>query len=454
MNPITTIREWAARRRLNATLRALNGSAGAVPAAPVLSGTFVTPETALGIAGVFSAINVISRDSAVLPRAVYRLTGGGGRVIETKGYLGDLNEVISVQSNEDMDAFRWTQTSMSHVIGRGNSYSEIVRKNGFVQTLELLHPAKTIPKRTPSGKLFYELDNKQVLAPENVLHFAGMGFDGIKGYSPITLMRQSIGLTMGAEQFAAAMYGNGAFAGGWLKLAKKLSEVGVNNLRRTFNQIHQGSQSAHQIGVLEEGMDFVANQISPEDAQMILTREFQVKDIARIFCIPPHKIGDYSESHLANVEEANLDYITMTLAGWVTMFEFQLNTKLLSREDRKTHVIAVDMSGLLRGNVAAQMQRIQTMRNTGAWSADDIRIDQGLNPIGKAKGGDKYLVQAQYVPLDQAGEHLLNKDPSQTPVNKQSPTDGNPNASPEPTDRDLDFPEWINRINQINGIDH
>jgi HK97 family phage portal protein len=393
-------------------MRALgySGSGGYVPAAPVLSGTFVTPETALGIAAVYSCINVISRDIAVLPRTVERRLPDGGFEPETAGELGDLNEVLSMQPNSDMDAFRWMQSQMGHVLGRGNGYSEIVRRKGFVVSLEKLHPVKTIPKRTDGsgsgrrGQLYYELDNKKRLAPENVLHFAGLGFDGIQGYTPLTLMRQTIGLAMGAEQFGAAFFGNGAVAHGWLKTAKKLTEAAVNNLRKTFNQIHQGSQSAHQIGILEEGMDWVPNQISPEDAQMILTREFQVKDIARIYSITPHKIGDYSESHLANVEEANLDYVAMTLMGWVVMVEFQLNSKLLTREQRRTHRISLDMSALLRGNIQAQMLRAQTLRNTGAWSADDIRRDQHMNPLGPKIGGDKYLVQSQYVPLDQVGK--------------------------------------------------
>jgi HK97 family phage portal protein len=414
LNPLKAVSDWSrahvgplgigapAQRALG-----YSGSGGYVPAAPVLSGTFVTPETALGIAAVFSSVNVISRDIAVLPRNVYRRLPGGGMEIETTGDLGDLNELISMQPNGEMDALRWCQAQMGHVLGRGNGYSEIVRKRGFVQTLEILHPAKTVPKRIDAGdrkgKLYYELDNKRRLDPENVLHFAGLGFDGIQGFSALTLMRQTIGLTMGAEQFGAAFFGNGAVAHGWLKTAKKLTEAAVNNLRKTFNQIHQGSQSAHQIGILEEGMDWVQNSISPEDSQFVATREFQVKDIARIFSIPPHKIGDYSESHLANVEEANLDYVSMTLLGWVVMIEMELNTKLLTRDQRRTHVILLDMKALLRGNVAAQMLRIQTLRNTGAWSADDIRVDQGSNPLPLGIGGDKYLVQAQYVPLDQVG---------------------------------------------------
>lgn len=384
----------------------MNINGGFAQAAPILSGTFVSPETALGLAAVFSAINVISRDIAVLPRNVFKVGPDGGREIAKGGYLGDLNDLIAVQPNDDMSAFRWMRDSMGHTLGRGNGFSEIVRKKGFVQSVEILHPAKTLVKLTDSGKLYYELENKEKLAPEDILHFAGLGFNGVIGFSPITLMRQTIGLSMGVEQFGASFFGNGAFTSGWIKIAKKLTEPALANLRASFNRVHQGSQAAHQIGFLEEGNDWVPNQISPEDAQMILTREFQVKDIARIFAIPPHKIGDYSESHLANVEEANLDYLSMTLLGWVCMIEAELNLKLLTREQRQGYTISLDMSSLARGNITARMLRYQTMRNVGAMTANDIRIAEGMNPYDPDDGGDIPVIQSQYIPLNQLGKQL------------------------------------------------
>lgn len=452
LNPPRTIRQWASERQGFPGIEGPHGQSrslgygptgGYIPAAPVLSGTFVTPETALGMAPVYSAINVISRDIAVLPRGVFRKLPGGGRELETSGELGDLNEVIGVEPNRDMDAFRWGQAQMGHVLGRGNGYSEIVRKRGYVQSIEILHPVKTVPKRTgqneiayggTKGRLYYELDNKKKVAPEDILHFAGLGFDGIVGYAALTLMRQTIGVAMGAEQYAAAFYGNGAKVNGFLKTPKKLTEAAVNNLRKTYNQIHQGSQSAHQLGILEEGMDWVDSNVSQEDSQFVETRQFQVKDIARIFAIPPHKIGDYSDFHLASIEEANIDYVSMTLIGWVVMMEMELNRKLLTREQRKTHQISLDTTALLRGNITAQMLKIQTMRNTGAWSADDIRIDQGENPLKAGVGGDKYVVQGQYVPLDQVG-----KIPSSVP--------------PKPgTVEKKDFPGLEDRLTHLNGV--
>jgi HK97 family phage portal protein len=402
MNPIHQIRGWLQARRLRSELRALNGSGGYVPAAPILSGTFVTPETALGLTAVFCAINVISRDVASLPRHVYKQLPGGGQEIDPSHRAEAL--IGQLDPNEDMGRFRWTQTSMGHVLGRGNGYSEIVRENGYPVGLELLHPVKTVPKRSASKKLVYELENKKILPAEDVVHFAGMGFDGISGYCPITVCRQSMGSGIATEQFGAAFFGNAAVPHGLLKHPKRLSEAAANNLRKTFNQVHQGSQSAHNFAILEEGMDWLNTQVSPEDSQFLQSRQFTVLEVARLFSVPPHKLGDYSQAHLANVEESNLDYLATTILGWVCMIDDELSRKLLTKEERKTHRIMTDLTALLRGNTAVRTTYYQTMRNMGAMSADDIRVAEGLNPLPAGKGGDLYLVQAQYQPLDQVGK--------------------------------------------------
>lgn len=392
--------------RLRAELRQL-GSSGVVPAAPVLSGTFVTPETALCLTAVFCAVNVISRDVAGMDRYVSRKLGDGGY-----DPIDDhpLNEILQIEPDDEHDGFRFFQQLMSHVLLRGNGYAEIVRDpSGYPQQLVPLHPTKTLPKRTKSGKLYYELENKSTLGPEDVIHLAGMGFDGIVGYSPITCARQSIGLGIAAEQYGAAYFGNSAVPKGVLQTPRRLSEPAVNNLRRSWNQVHQGSQSAGQVAILEEGVTWQSTQISPEDAQFLQTRKFQLEDVARLFGLPPNKIGEMSKAHLSNVEESNLDYLSTTLQGWLTMVERELNRKLLSRDDRKTLRITTDVTLTLRGNTAARTSYYQTLRNLGAISANDIRRREGMRPIDASHGGDLYLVQAQYQPLDQAGTPTTEK---------------------------------------------
>jgi HK97 family phage portal protein len=404
IHPLRSIREWNDRRRTRAQMRSMSGSGGWVPAAPILSGTFVTPESALCLAAVFAAVNVISRDLATFPRSVYRRLPSGGREVAAEMPQHDL---IHVCPDGERDAFRFFAAIMNHVLTRGNGYAEIERDpaDGTPVALHLLHPVKTLLKRTEAGALYYELDgdDKKRLAPENVLHFAGMGFNGLTGFSPIQVCRQTIGLAIAVEQFGASFFGSGAILKGLLKTAKKLGEMAVLNLRRTFGQQHQGSQNAHQVGILEEGMDWVNTQVTPEESQFLGTRQFQVVDIARIYSIPPHKIGDYSQAHLANVEEANLDYIVTTLHGWVCMIEAQLNSKLLTKLDRRQYEIGLDMSSMMRGNTGARTTWLQAMRNMGAIDTDEIRASEGLNPVGEEKGGKLLLVQGQYVPLDQVG---------------------------------------------------
>lgn len=377
--------------------------AGFVPPAPVLSGTYVTPQTALGLSAYYAAVNVISRDVASLPLNVYRKLPGGGREIDERHPYQDL---FAVESDENTSATKFSLDSQGHTLGWGNGYAEVVRDpRGRATALCIMHPSKTLPKLDTGGRLYYqdELTHEKYLS-ENVLHFAGLGFNGVTGYTPAYIARQGIGLGIAAEQLGASLFGNGLIPKGVLKTSRVLSPTARTNLRTSLGEIHQGSQSAHQLLILEEGLDYQATQINPDDAQFLATRQFQVLEIARLFGLPPHKLQDYSQAHLANVEESNLDYLFSTLAFWCFVRERELNRKLLTRADRQRWVIAYDFSALLRGNSGARVQYYTAMRNMGCLSADDIRKAEGMNPLGAGSGGDKYLVQMQYQPLAQAGE--------------------------------------------------
>lgn len=403
-NPLRAVRDWLDARRLRAELRSLNGGGGAVPAAPVLSGTFVTPESVLGLTAVYAAINAIASDVACLPRHVYRTLDGGGLAVEQDH---PAEWLLDHEPNDEMGEYRYLQTTMGHVLGRGNGYAEIVREGGRPAELAPLHPVRTVPRRTDKGRLYYELENKRTLLPEDVLHLAGLGFDGIRGYCAVTLCRQSLGVVLATEQFGAAFFGNGAIPAGVLKHPRRLSEAAQANLRKTINQVHQGSQAAHNLLILEEGMDWADRQISPEDSQFIEGRKFGVLEVARLFRIPPHKLGDYSQAHVANVEESNLDYLATTILSWVCMIDDEATRKLLTREERRAGlVVLTDLRALHRGNTAVRTTYYQAMRNLGVMSADDIRKAEGMNPLPPGSGGDLYLVQAQYRPLDRAADPM------------------------------------------------
>ena len=184
----------------------------------------------------------------------------------------------------------------------------------------------------------------------------------------------------------------------------RLNETATRNLRNSWNAVHQSAGNGNNIAILEEGITFKGTQIDPEKGQLLPVRTFQNLDIARLASVPPHKIGDYSQSHLANVEESNLDYLNTTLLGWIEAFEAEGDLKLLTDAELDAGLyIGHDMSRLVRGNMTARIAYYRGMRELGAINSDEIRARETMNPIGKKAGGKKYLVQGQLAELADAG---------------------------------------------------
>jgi HK97 family phage portal protein len=384
--------------------------------APVLSGVTVTPQTALTLTSWYAGVNVISTDVAKLPFQLCRREGDAYVPV-----TGDpRNRLVGKKPNGRMNAMRYRQMAMGHVLGWGNHYSEIERgDDGMPTALIPLHPGQVKPMATDSGDLFYRNENTGArYLPENIVHVAGLGFDGIKGYCAVTLMRQAIGLGIGAEQFGASLFGNGAVPKGILRTPKRLSDQGAKHLREDFDRVHSGSQNANRVAVLEEGLEWINTQINPDDAQFLGTRGFQVLEIARMLNLPPHKLGDYSQAHLANIEESNADYLISTLQGWLTAIEAEYDDKLLFDDEQELFTYRHDMSALLRGNMTGRATFYQVLKGIGAINADTVAAREGLPIPGPANGGNLYLVQSQNIPAQNAGKTPPPAPPPPSPADR------------------------------------
>jgi HK97 family phage portal protein len=425
IKPRTTPRRLAPRAPLARRSRSGQAitNAGFLIGSPVLSGILVTPQTALNFTSVFSAVNVISTDIACLSFTTYRRTGADSRVPAAEVPSARL---FAQAPNPETNAFRFRQALMGHVLLWGNGYAEIVRDGrGRPIELWLLNPAQVQPKRDPSGKLFYLLtDSGKRILPENMIHVAGLGFDGLVGYSAIHMAKQAVGLGIASEEFGAGFFGSGATPHGVLKTPRRLSATARQNLRESIYAVHQGTKNAHHLMILEEGMDWSPTTMPLDDAQFLATRAFQNLEIARIFRLPPHKLGDFSQAHLTNIEEANRNYVETTLVGWALAIEAECDGKLLFESEREEGIFwHHNFYRLERGNTAARVAFYTAMRNMGAMSADDIRVSEGMNPIGPSKGGDLYLVQAQYTPLAGAGKAPADPAPADPAPADDAPSD-------------------------------
>lgn len=374
------------------------------------SGKTVNERTALQTTAVYACVRILSETIASLPLHVYRYTKGG-KAKDTEHVLYTL---LHDEPNPDMTSFVFRETLMSHLLIWGNAYSQILRdRSGQVIGLYPLLPDQMSVHRSEKGKLFYvynryEEDNPNfqekgsiVLSQEEVLHIPGLGFDGLIGYSPIALAKNAVGMTLACEEYGASFFGNGANPGGVLEHPGILKDPG--KVRDSWNAVYQGTRNAHKVAVLEEGMSYKQIGIPPEEAQFLETRKFQINEIARLFRIPPHMVGDLEKSSFSNIEQQSLEFVKYTLDPWVVRFEQGLKKSLLLPEEKKTHFIKFNVDGLLRGDYQSRMNGYAIGRQNGWLSTNDIRELEELNPISPEEGGDLYLINGNMTKLKDAG---------------------------------------------------
>ena len=239
------------------------------------------------------------------------------------------------------------------------------------------------------------------LKPTDVLHVPGLGFDGLVGYSPIAMAKNAIGLAIAAEEYGSKFYGNGAAPSGVLEHPGTLKDP--SKVRDSWTQTFGGSGSAHKIAVLEEGMKYTPISISPNEAQFLETRKFQINEIARIFRVPPHMVGDLEKSSFSNIEQQSLEFVKYTLEPWLVRWEQSLARVLISPSDKSQYFIKFNVDGLLRGDYQSRMSGYATARQNGWMSANDIRELENLDRIPAEDGGDLYLINGNMTKLADAG---------------------------------------------------
>ena len=274
------------------------------------SGKAVNEKTALQTTAVYACVRILAETIASLPFHTYRYTlNGKEKAIEHPIYY-----LLHSEPNPEMTSFVFRETLMSHLLLWGNAYAQIIRDGrGRVLGLYPLLPNKVIVNRNQHGELVYQYEKEgqtYFLRSYEVLHIPGLGFDGIIGYSPIAMAKNAVGMAIATEEYGAKFFANGANPGGVLEHPGVVKDPA--RIRESWNAVYQGSSNAHRVAVLEEGMKFQSIGIPPEQAQFLETRKFQINEIARIFRIPPHMIGDLEKSSFSNIEQQSLEFVMYT----------------------------------------------------------------------------------------------------------------------------------------------
>lgn len=374
------------------------------------SGKNVNEMTALQTTAVYACVRILAEAIASLPIHVYRHTEVG----KEQDVNHQLYYLLHDEPNPDMTSFVFRETLMSHLLIWGNAYAQIIRDGrGQVLALYPLLPDRVSVKRDDKGELYYvyqrsEEDNPNfkdkgniILKKSEVLHVPGLGFDGLIGYSPIAMAKNAVGMTLATEEYGASFFANGANPGGVLEHPGILKDP--SKVRESWNQVYQGTNNSHKVAVLEEGMSYKTIGIPPNEAQFLETRKFQINEIARLYRIPPHMVGDLEKSSFSNIEQQSLEFVKYTLDPWVVRFEQAFQKALLLPDEKKTYFIKFNVDGLLRGDYQSRMNGYAIGRQNGWLSTNDIRRLEDMNPLSKEEGGDLYLVNGNMTKLEDAG---------------------------------------------------
>lgn len=377
----------------------------------VAAGVYVDSTRAMQIAAVWAAVRLVSESVAMIPLHMYRRRNDGGK---DQAREHPIEELISRNPNPWMTSFEFREMMQGHVELRGNAFAEIVPgRRGAVDQLIPIHPDRVrieqesdgsliyrvrMPKRTTSGGVrrtgFPTEDYERVLLQDEVFHLRGISSDGIAGLSTIAYARESMGLSIAAEEYGARMFSQSARPSGVLQTDQKLGSEAFKRLKADWERMHTGVQNAGKVAILEEGLTWQQMGLTNEDAQFLESRKFQINEVARWFRVPPHMIADLERATFSNIEEMGLEFVVYSLMARLRRWEQAIARSLILRDD--VYFAEFNIDGLLRGDINSRYQAYAIARQWGWMSVNEIRARENLNPI---EDGDEYLRPMNMTPL-------------------------------------------------------
>jgi HK97 family phage portal protein len=351
------------------------------------AGVTVTSANALQISTVYQCVRVLSESIGMLPLFLMADSGQG----KDKAKTHPLYKILKTAPNDYQTAQEWKEMVIAHLCLLGNHYSYINRVNGKVLELLPLSPTAVLPKLRDDYTVEYQVTFKsgvtKTLEQSEILHFKLFSTDGVNGICPISMGRNALGLLKATEAHGSSLFKNGANPFGGFKTDKNLTEEQFKGLKDQLQE-HQGSGNGFKPLILEGGLEWVQVAITPENAQFLETRKFQRSEIAGLFRVPPHMIGDLERATFSNIEHQGLEFVTGTLMPYLTKIESRINVSLLNPKDQANYEAKFNVNALLRGDMKARAEFYTKMLQNGAMSPNEIRAKEDMNP---RDGGDIFL---------------------------------------------------------------
>lgn len=348
----------------------------------------VNPNTALTFSTVFACVRVIAESIATLPLFVYKRDGNN----KIKAINHPLYSLLHDAPNNECTSVSFIESLITQILLVGNGFVEIVRDNfNIVKELHLIDSNKIRIFRDTNNTILFEYNSDGVLitlSKSQVMHIAGLGWNGIIGLSPISMMRKQITTGLHQDNFALDFFSNGVKKVPIISHPSRLNQDAKKNLKESFREAWEKG-----IVVLEEGMKIDPITMNLSDAQFLESRRFSVEEICRIFRVPPHLIGDLSRSTNNNIEHQSIEFVTHTIRPWCVRIEKALNSYLLNHLEKKKYYIEFNLDGLLRGDTLTRQQANQIKLNNGVLTRNEWRRQENLNEVEDEYGNDYFCSQ-------------------------------------------------------------
>ena len=379
------------------------------------AGINVTNEQALQVSTVFACVRILSDNVATLPLDTMRRIGGVPRPVRPRPEFLEFFHPRSMSRAEVLGQM------MTSLLLDGNAYVATVRApDASIEWLEVLDPAKVEPVRMSDGQYIYKVSMEdgqtRQFSELDIKHVRGMMLPGhITGVSPIEYARESIGLSSAATQFGGAFFGNGAIPGSTIEVPGPLSEVAARTIKDTWEQAHRGVGNSNKIAVLTEGASYSKVTLSPDEAQFLQTRQFQVPDIARFYGVPLHLLAQEGPQFGNTTSEQGMAFVQHSLRPWVERVENALTEMWISQDPelfRRGAFVRLNVDGLQRGNLGERMVAYSTAVTQGVFTINEVRRWEGMPPV--EWGDEPISVQVQDEP-EAESEEEQDEEPTDEP---------------------------------------
>lgn len=364
----------------------------------------VNPNVALTYSTIFACVRVIAETIATLPLFLYKVKGNN----KVKAREHNLYSILHDAPNLECTSVSFFESLITQILLTGNGFAEIIKDNfNNILELHILDANKIRVYRDNYNNIVYEYndDGKIIsLSKRQVLHIAGLGWNGIIGYSPIALMRRQIATGIYQDNFALDFFSNGVKKVPILSHPNRISKEAKESMKESFRKSWDNG-----IVVLEEGITVNPITMNLSDAQFLESRRFSVEEICRIFRVPPHLIGDLSRSTNNNIEHQSIEFVTHTIRPWCVRIERALNNFLLNIKEKGKYTIEFMLDGLLRGDTLTRQQSNQIKLNNGILTRNQWRQQENMNEV-EDEYGDDYFCSQQIRPIKKVYEENHTKD--------------------------------------------